>query len=681
MKKIYILLLLILSAQIAHSQAWEWYNKGQGLREVQVCSDNLGFHYLAAAFTQTAAYKSSTFSTSQDGLLLIKSDANSNTIWTSVIEGDSIGLSTLASHNNLIYLSGTFRGSLHSGSTTVTSAGGDDIFMACFDQSGNIVFLKRDGSPLNELLSDMDVSSDGLIICGRFATGGSLSGYTFNSNSYYGMNSFLAQYSGADGTNIWCQEVYDSTTTFSEPSHIRWDHIGGFYMILKISGPHTFGDTTITSGGYDGQLLTHWMADGSFNWLTLGLSGYAKGTVDITTDDLGNAYLLRQLSCNHCYTKTEIWKLSPYGNTLWTREAGNYGSGYTGAQTISHKDGKLYVAGAYSQEVALPAPYRLGGKGNFLLRYNTAGTLELVRNGTWENSNGVYTAVADALGNIFLAGNSQAPVDYGDLHLNPDSDTISYVVKLNLALTETPASLVLSPTTIEHCAGSYFQVNTITSNITFVKWYLPGHEYTGGPYELAYSAPHVAYLNEGYYSGAVVYGNSTFSDSLYFPDFIHIFRYGPPQLTVSGSTISVDVPVDSLMPGTSYNWLLSGMNYSGGQTFVPSFDGTCSVLFQYYNGCLGESDTIPYSMPTAVAGLDEKPALIFPVPASETLNLQLHQPADKVLLRDAQGRILHENQAPSQQLRIDVSRFSAGVYTLEIISGKGSSIRKVVVQH
>ena len=82
------------------------------------------------------------------------------------------GSCVVADQNGGVYVAGTFKSSSFTiGTTTLTNAGGNDIFLAKFDTAGNFLWAQRYGGTGNESVSKMIMQDDGSIfIADSFTT-------------------------------------------------------------------------------------------------------------------------------------------------------------------------------------------------------------------------------------------------------------------------------------------------------------------------------------------------------------------------------------------------------------------------------------------------------------------------------------------------------------------------------
>jgi len=109
---------------------------------------------------------------SSDGYLL-NADAQGTVLWARQMGGaDSGGAYNLClSATGAIYVSGRFRSTIVLDNQTLASAGGNDIFVARYDQSGLLAWATRAGGGLNDSDSGLAVNSAGMLYLGGIFPG------------------------------------------------------------------------------------------------------------------------------------------------------------------------------------------------------------------------------------------------------------------------------------------------------------------------------------------------------------------------------------------------------------------------------------------------------------------------------------------------------------------------------
>src|ERR1041385_3494601 len=257
-------------------------------RATTTAIDNSGNVYAAGQYTNTAVFSAITLiSSSYEDIFLAKYDVNGNLIWIKSVGGynidspsslavdnnnniymtgvnfgtavfDTITLTNtsgfpnafiakfdnggnvqwaktigntdwdqgggIAVHNNNLYISGTFSISVTMGTTTLTSLGQRDFYLAKLDLNGNYLWARSAGSTQNDGGGSLAVDGSGnIFITGSFFDDMTIGTTTLINQGYYDM--FLAK--------------YDDT------GNVLWAKSGGGYLDDFVSGLALDGSSNI----------------------------------------------------------------------------------------------------------------------------------------------------------------------------------------------------------------------------------------------------------------------------------------------------------------------------------------------------------------------------------------------------------------------------------------------------
>jgi hypothetical protein len=292
-------------------------------------------------------------------------------------------------------IAGTFTGAVEFGSTTLTSQGLDDVFVAKFDSSGNVLWARRFGDIQAESVGGLALDSAGNVLVGAS-----------NLNSDALADALILRLD-TSGNELWTWRVGASTSGRRPNS----------------SNAAGVSSITVDSAG------------------NVYASGRVTGTVDF---DPSAAVTTLSSSSPGAF----VVKLAPTGSLSWARvfEAKTSRFGYAGSAGIGiGSDGKVYSTGVYRDSVdfdpgplntqkyvmssSTPAGYvsALTPGGNFLWAKSTRS----VTNGQMV----VDDLVLDATNNIYISGDFTGEVDFdpgaGAATLNANSSFITFVWKLN----------------------------------------------------------------------------------------------------------------------------------------------------------------------------------------------------------------------------------------------------------
>lgn len=142
-------------------------------------------------------------------------------------------------------------------------------------------------------------------------------------------------------------------------------------------------------------------------------------------------------------------------------------------------------------------------------------------------------------------------------------------------------------------------------------------------------------------------------------------------------SIVVTNPAGGTAPYT-FNWSTGDTT----QNLSGISGGTYTVTVTDANNCTETATVLVTETPTGIATVNGEIKLrVFPNPANDNITIAIDKvPAGTQLrLRDVLGRLITQQPVTSNQTILDVSVIAAGVYTLEITSGKMSTVKQVII--
>ncbi|MBC7552982.1 MAG: hypothetical protein H7257_03280, partial [Taibaiella sp.] len=255
------------------------------------------------------------------------------------------------------------------GSTTrtLTSAGQDDIFLACYSPAGNLLWgFGLGGAAYDAALNMVIDDSSNVTICGYIQTaaidfdpgaGVTYVGYAGGTGLSYNGDGFVASYTSS-GAFRWAKDI----------------------------GGSTVNDATVSlSADPNGNIY----AGGIFN-----------GTISVSASG----------SLNSAVGKAYIIKYDSTGTLQWAHNYGNYSNDCI-PNALLVSNGYLFAAGYFGGTAdfnpwGTAATYTASGNSDpYLAKYDTAGNFVFVKPLSGAGSNDQATALsADTAGNIYLGG-------------------------------------------------------------------------------------------------------------------------------------------------------------------------------------------------------------------------------------------------------------------------------------
>jgi len=169
MKKTSLIIILVLCsiALFAQNGDWLWAKQAGGAsndESYNIAVDANGNSYVTGNFTGSATFGSTTLTSSgYNDIFVAKLDINGNWLWAKQAGGTGwdYGFVIAVDDNGNSYVTGYFSGSVTFGTTTLTSSGYEDIFVAKLDRNGNWLWAKKAGGTSDDIGYGIAVDANG----------------------------------------------------------------------------------------------------------------------------------------------------------------------------------------------------------------------------------------------------------------------------------------------------------------------------------------------------------------------------------------------------------------------------------------------------------------------------------------------------------------------------------------
>jgi len=226
-----------------------------------VATDESGSIYVAGYFGSSTIIFGSDTLTNEGALgymdiFLTKYDSSGNVIWAKSAGGishDLINSIATDSWGN-VYVAGFFESpTINIGSTTLSCVGDKDIFLAAYDSTGNVIWVKNaGGTDFDEAFSVATDTSGNVYVIGSFQS----SAINFDSDTLTntgGFDVFLTKYN-TSGNVIWAKSVGGDGTdeAFSVAIDLSDNvFVGGFFTSSSLS----FGSNILIGSGTNDMFI------------------------------------------------------------------------------------------------------------------------------------------------------------------------------------------------------------------------------------------------------------------------------------------------------------------------------------------------------------------------------------------------------------------------------------------
>ncbi|HEY3169506.1 MAG TPA: hypothetical protein VGK08_00755 [Thermoanaerobaculia bacterium] len=321
-----------------------------------------------------------------------------------------------------VVVAGSFERSVDFGGGNLTSAGGDDVFVAKFSSSGAYLWARRFGGSSDDFCESVTVDGAGDIVLAGYFNGSADFGSGLLTSAG-GTDIFLAKYSSA-GSPLWSRR-FGSTSTDRALS-VDADNSNNYVVAGYMVGTVDFGGGPLTSAGLADVFVAKYSSAGVHVWSrrfggassdvaqavavdsggNVAVTGYFQGTANFGGQNLNSAGANDAFAARYDVNGGHVWSVA------WGASSEDRGSG-----VATDSQGNVVVTGTFTNAVNFGggAIANSGGADIFLVKYSAAGAHVWSRGfGTTASISEMSNAVGvDGSDNVLLTGSIVGSVDFG----------------------------------------------------------------------------------------------------------------------------------------------------------------------------------------------------------------------------------------------------------------------------
>ncbi|MDH3589388.1 MAG: SBBP repeat-containing protein [Gammaproteobacteria bacterium] len=398
----------------AVAQDLEWAKQAGGPsnesgRDIAV--DDSGNSYVTGFFAGEATFgegevnETTLSGAGSSDIFIARYDGNGDLLWAKQAGGVSgeagTGIAVDGSGNS--YVTGSFTNTATFGEVgneiTLASNDWNDIFIAKYDSSGDLVWAKQAGDPDATFANDEGngIAVDGLgnsYVTGSFRGPGTfgegvnevtLSGFGFE-------DIFIARYDSA-GNLSWAKQAGGGNS--DEGQGMAVDGSGNNHVTGQFQGSATFGEgvneVTLSSVGFDDIFIANYDSSGDLLWVKQAGGAGATDVLGIAVDGSGNSSVTGQFQGSATFGASEpnettltvapnggmfIARYDSSGALMWAEQAGGVTGSATGTGIAVDVSGNSYVGGEFSGSATfgITVLTSAGSEDIFIAKYDGSGT-------------------------------------------------------------------------------------------------------------------------------------------------------------------------------------------------------------------------------------------------------------------------------------------------------------------
>jgi len=372
-------------------------------------------------------------------------DAAPSRVWAHKVGGTGSdtarSMTPLADGSALV--TGYFRNTIAFGSTSLTSAGGDDVFVAKLDEDGAYEWAVRFGGTGNDWGFESAVAADGSItVVGYFESTVAFGSTTLTSAGL--TDTFLLRLN-PDRSVRWV--VRGGGTGWDYTYRVGLRPNGNAVVVGSYQQTPTFGSFTLPAaqGGVGELLVAEVAADGTYAWAKrLGTGPTFDDIFGLALDPAGNLLITGYFRETNVLDGTSytvnsgvnadgfVAKLSPTGTAIWVRQVGGpsddfgYGLGLLpDGSTVSA--GYFQGAGVFGASTLTSA----GGEDAYVMRLDPSGQVAWARRFGGSGSERIRWISVRPDGTSLVAGWFEGTVAFGATTLTSAGNKDIFVTELD----------------------------------------------------------------------------------------------------------------------------------------------------------------------------------------------------------------------------------------------------------
>ncbi|RPI19275.1 MAG: T9SS C-terminal target domain-containing protein [Ignavibacteriae bacterium] len=333
------------------------------------------------------------------------------------------------------YVTGRFKGPATFESQTIYSTGANDLYVAKYSSTGNLLWVKQAGSTSQYghiVGRAVDVNSNGDV----FVTGDYDSTINFGSGLSISANGhasdiFVAKYNSS-GLIQWVISCGGTEHDFVDD--IIVDESGNSFITGQFYGNAQFGPFNLVSGGWADVFLAKLNFSGNFQWAKKGGGSNFDAAYGSAFDNSGNLIITGTFTSSALFGSISF---TANGAAAFILKYDNNGNALSGLQSSGNTDGvwptdiavsasnEIYICGFYYQNIQFGTInlFSAGINDCFIAKINTALNWEWAKSGGGTNYDYFEALSLLENGNVYTVGSFSSTANFNGINLVSSGNT------------------------------------------------------------------------------------------------------------------------------------------------------------------------------------------------------------------------------------------------------------------
>jgi hypothetical protein len=338
--------------------------------------------------------------------------------------GTAYPFSVVTDASGNVYMAGGFSGTATFNPYTITSAGAEDIFVAKYNSTGVVQWVRRaGGSTYDEAFGIALDPSGNVFVTGRYSGTANFGGFNTTNLNGSTVELFLVKYDNM-GNEQWVRN-FGNNYAYG----VGTDGLGNIYVTGGFTSTANFGGTMITSNGNLDIFIVKFDINGNVLWVQKAGGTSSEIGFSIAVNGAGDVYICGSFLTTASFNTSPIATIqtsagqqdifiAKYNNSgicQWAKRAGGPNFDESSGIAIDGM-GNAYIVGEFfgTANFGLNSVNSTTSPNSFIAKYNSSGVEQWVRGTTGSGCKSRHIVI-DATGNAYVTGHFFNQTTFGTL--------------------------------------------------------------------------------------------------------------------------------------------------------------------------------------------------------------------------------------------------------------------------